>query len=48
MDKIVIEKNKTIQETPISPINMSGLALNCIHVKRPVNPEPPTPRESSK
>ena len=39
-EKIIIEKVKQIQDTPISPQNMNAIIINCSKIKRPSNPEP--------
>ncbi len=38
LDKIILDKIKKIEETPISPQNMNAIAINTTNIKRPQNP----------
>ncbi len=46
MDRVAINIDlvKKIQEIPISPTNLYGIALCGRNKPRPTNPEPPTPK----
>lgn len=46
-DKLILEKVKQIEDTPISPQNMTAIAVNTMNMKRPENPVCSTKNESS-
>lgn len=41
-EKIMIKKNKQIQDIPISPKNLNGMIVYSSNIIRPNNPEPRT------